>query len=44
MPVTLTCSRSTDESTKRALPVALTYSPSTCHGSIAWRNSIETPA
>ncbi len=40
MPRTLTCSRSTDESTYRAVPPPPASSPSTCHGSMACRNSI----
>src|SRR5262249_53114171 len=40
---TFTCSRSTEESTKRAGTPAVASSPSTCHGSSAWRNSSGTP-
>src|SRR6478672_534352 len=36
-PVRLTCSRSTEESTYRAVPPAVASSPRTCQGSIAQR-------
>ena len=37
-PVTSTCSRSSDESTNRAVPPRAPSSPSTCHGSSACRS------
>jgi len=43
-PLTLTCNRSTDESTKRAVPPGVPSSPSTCHGSIACRSSSSIPS
>ncbi len=39
MPVMRSCSRSTEESTKRAVPWLPISSPSTCHGSMAKRSS-----
>jgi hypothetical protein len=42
-PSTLTCNRSTEESTKRAVAPAVVSSPRTCQGSNAWRNSSMTP-
>src|SRR5215467_11840421 len=42
-PSTFTCSRSTEESTKRAVTPAVASSPSTCQGSSACRNSSLTP-
>ena len=42
-PVAFTCSRSTEESTKRTVPPATPSSPSTCHGSSACRSSSVTP-
>ena len=38
--MTLTCTRSTDESTKRVVPPPAGSSPSTYQGSVAWRSSI----
>jgi hypothetical protein len=43
MPLTLTCMRSTELSTKREVPWAVTSSPSTCQGSMAPRSSMRTP-
>src|ERR1700733_11251551 len=39
----LSCSRSTEDLTKRTVAPALPSSPSTYQGSIAWRNSSSTP-
>ena len=43
MPCTLTCSRSTEESTYRTVAPAAGSSPKTYHGSMACRNSISIP-